>query len=117
MMNWLALVVIGIAVVVAVLVLIPVVVAAMRVARRRSMENRSPRERAEARVVDKRTLIRGSGSGPADQSYYVTFQFPSGNRLELEVPGHESGLLVPGDEGSLEWQGPRYVGFAREILR
>lgn len=116
-MNWLAIVVIGIAVVVAVLVLIPVVVAALRVARRRSIEKNSPRVQADARVVDKRTLVRGGGSGPAEQSYYVTFQFPDGHRLELEVSGHESGLLVPGDEGSLDWQGPRYFGFAREILR
>jgi len=54
---------------------------------------------------------------PSDQRYYVTFEFTSGSRLELDVPEPESGMLVVGDQGTLAWQGPRYLGFAREILR
>ena len=66
-------------------------------------------------MVDKRTELAGGRSD--DQRYYVTFEFPTGHRLELDVPGRESGLLVVGDQGTLAWQGPRYRGFAREVLR
>ena len=108
---FLAIVVIGFLVVLA----IPVVIAVMRVARRWSIEKRSPLAKGEARVVDKRTQL--SGSRPETQTYYVTFEFPTGQRLELEVPGRDSGVLVVGDQGTLAWQGPRYLGFAREVLR
>ena len=93
---------------------IPMVIAMLRVARRWSIEKRSPLAKAEARVVDKRTAL---GGRPGDQCYYVTFELPTGQRLELDVSGRESGVLVVGDQGTLAWQGPRYLGFAREILR
>lgn len=94
---------------------IPMVIAMLRVARRWSIEKRSPLLRREARVVDKRTALAGSGA--TNQRYYVTFELTSGNRVELDLPGRESGMLVVGDQGTLAWQGPRYLGFAREILR
>jgi hypothetical protein len=97
---------------VVVLVGIPIVVAIILAARHRS----SPLAQAEARVVDKRTLVTSAGSA-TDQRYYVTFQFPDGNRVELAVPASEAGFLIVGDEGRLDWQGARYLGFAREILR
>ncbi|HEY3546604.1 MAG TPA: DUF2500 domain-containing protein [Propionicimonas sp.] len=115
-MDWiLAVVAIAVVVTFAILLGIPVVIAVLRVARRRSIEKRSPLSRAEARVVDKRTELAGGRA--EDQRYYVTFEFPTGNRLELEVPGRESGVLVVGDQGTVAWQGPRYLGFAREVLR
>lgn len=98
------------------LIAIPTVLAIVRVARRRSRERSSPELQAEARVVHKRSQLTG-GPRDAHQRYYVTFQFPDGNRLELEVPPSEAGILVVGDEGRLDWRGPRYLGFAREILR
>lgn len=100
-----------------ILACVPMVIAMLRVARRWSMERSSPLLRSDAVVVDKRTKVIGSDRGPTDQTYYATFQFPDGSRLELEVPGRESGVLVVGDQGALEWQGPRYLGFAREIMR
>lgn len=77
----------------------------------------APRLRTEAVVVDKRTEVTGGGEFAARQAYYVTFQLPDGNRVELGVSGTESGMLVVGGQGSLEWQGSRYLGFVREILR
>lgn len=105
------------ALVVAVLVLTPLLLAAVRVARRRISDERAPLRQAEAVVVGKRSQITGGGRTPADQDYFVTFQFPDGQRLELKVSGRVSGVLVPGDEGNLQWQGSRYLDFAREILR
>ena len=45
--------------------------------------------------------------------YYVTFQFESGDRMELELQGHEYGLIVEGDRGNLTFQGGRFLGFER----
>lgn len=103
--------------IIAVAIVSLVVAALIRGARRTLRDDASPRVTAEALVVDKRAEVTGGGETPARQTYYVTFQFPDGGRLELGVPASESGLLVVGDRGTLSWQGSRYLGFAREILR
>ena len=46
--------------------------------------------------------------------YFATFQFESGDRLELPVAATEYGLLVEGDHGLLSFQGTRYLGFQRQ---
>jgi hypothetical protein len=115
--NEFILLVIGLLIVgVLVLAAIPGVLAIVRVARRWSRDRSAQELQAEARVVDKRTQLANSGAA-AEQRYYVTFQFPTGGRLELEVPPSESGMLVVGDAGRLDWRGTRYLGFAREVLR
>jgi uncharacterized protein DUF2500 len=116
-MDFSFLIIVAVAVLIALVVLlgIPLVIAMLRVARRWRIEKRSPLAKAEARVVDKRTELAGGRAD--DQHYYVTFEFPTGRRLELEVSGRESGVLVVGDQGTVAWQGPRYLGFAREVLR
>ena len=78
----------------------------------------SPRLTVEASVVAKRTARRRTMSnkrysGRDYTNYYATFQFPSGDRLELELQGHEYGLIVEGDRGKLTFQGTRYLGFER----
>lgn len=100
---------VGAAVVIAVLV--------GKASEQRRMVAAAPRSRAEALVVDKRAEISGGGERPTTQRYFVTFEFADGNRAELSVSGSESGMLTPGDRGTLEWQGRRFVGFARQILR
>ena len=107
----------AVALTVLVLAGIPIVLAVVRVVRRHAADRASPALQAEARVLDKRTQVRGGGDAPVEQRYFVTFQLSSGERLELAVSGTESGLLMPGDEGTVHWKGSRYLGFAREILR
>ncbi|MBQ4627771.1 MAG: DUF2500 domain-containing protein, partial [Clostridia bacterium] len=46
-------------------------------------------------------------------TYYATFQFESGDRLELAVPSSEYGMLVEGDKGKLSFQGTRFLSFER----
>lgn len=46
-------------------------------------------------------------------SYYVTFEFESGDRSEFKVSGSEFGQLAEGDFGKLTFQGTRYIGFDR----
>ncbi|RSD28782.1 DUF2500 domain-containing protein [Mesobacillus subterraneus] len=81
-----------------------------------SSNNQAPRVNANARVVTKRTSIHGGGETHAHNSYYVTFEFDSGDRLELQVNGREYGQLVEGDHGELQFQGTRYLGFTRFCL-
>ena len=33
--------------------------------------------------------------------------------MELQLQGHEYGLLIEGDKGKLTFQGTRYLGFER----
>ncbi len=79
-------------------------------------DNQSPRLTVPAIVVARRDERHRHLSGNNTRyrtHYYATFQFESGDRLELELQGHEYGLIVEGDRGNLTFQGSRYLGFER----
>ena len=89
-----------------------------------SKNNHSPRLIVPATIVSKRTNVShhhhnhgGTGMHHTTHSttYYVTFQVESGDRMELQVAGHEFGLLIEGDKGMLTFQGTRYLGFERKL--
>lgn len=46
-------------------------------------------------------------------SYYATFEFTNGERVELTIKGNDYGMLSEGDRGILEFQGNRFVSFKR----
>ena len=71
----------------------------------------SPRLTTEATVVTKRTHVRGDH---AHTTYFATFQFESGDRLELEIPRDKFGYIVEGDNGKLHFQGTRFLDFQRQ---
>ena len=73
--------------------------------------NASPRLTSQATLVTKRTLVRGDH---AHTTYFATFQFESGDRLELEIPRDRFGYLVEGDTGKLHFQGTRFLDFQRQ---
>ena len=82
--------------------------------------NNSPRLTVNAAVVSKRQNTdvhhhnnNGTMHTSSSTTYYATFQFDSGDRLELCVSGREYGLLAEGDGGELTFQGTRYLGFER----
>jgi len=84
--------------------------------------NNSPRLTVSAQVVNKRTQVghhHGTHNdmhhhhGSSYTHYYVTFEVESGDRMEMQVTGEESGMLVEGDRGQLTFQGTRYLGFVR----
>jgi hypothetical protein len=52
-------------------------------------------------------------SSSTHTSYYVTFEFESGDRSEFHVSGKEYGLLSEDDTGIVTFQGTRYLGFER----
>lgn len=91
-------------------------------AKRKHKNDQSPRVTAGAKVVSKRMQVgqnrQSSGDNDMMRSYtyskyFVTFEFESGDRLELLVDGSDYGLLVEGDTGKLSFQGTRYLGFQR----
>ena len=71
----------------------------------------APRLSSEATVVTKRTHVWGDHSRT---TYFATFQFESGDRLELEIPRDRFGYLVEGDRGKLHFQGTRFLDFQRQ---
>ena len=73
--------------------------------------NHSPRITADATVVTRRTKVWGDHSRTV---YSATFQFSSGDRLELEIPHNRFGYLVEGDRGELTFQGTRFLEFQRK---
>ena len=80
-------------------------------AKRNAKNNASPRLSTEATVVTKRTHVWGDHS---HTTYFATFQFESGDRLELEIPRDRFGYLVEGDRGKLHFQGDRFLDFERQ---
>ncbi len=84
--------------------------------------DQSPRLTVPATVVAKRgntTRHRHNGAGghhyhTYNNTYFATFQFESGDRIELELEGSQFGLLVEGDRGKLSFQGTRFLNFQRE---
>lgn len=104
-------------------VIVMVIAAAVTGLRNWNKNNHSPRLDVPASVVTKRADVRHhhhhhAGHSPAPHSststsYYVTFQFNSGDRQEFSVSGHEYGMLAEGDEGTLTFQGTRFLGFKR----
>ena len=84
--------------------------------------NNSPRLTVDATVVAKRTNVSHSHHhhgtdhmmhSSSSTTYYVTFQVPSGDRMELRMAGHQYGLIVEGDRGKLTFQGTRFLDFER----
>lgn len=101
-------------------VIVMIVVQLVRGASQWRHNNRQPQIPAPARVVTKRSLISHRHHHQNDHmhsarstSYYVTFEYASGERVELAVSGPEYGMLAEGDEGTLTTQGTRYISFHR----
>ncbi len=84
--------------------------------------NDSPVLTVDAAAVTKRADVQhyhhSTGQNNMDSmssstTYYVTFEVPSGDRMELRVSDYEYGMIVEGDRGKLTFQGTRFLGFER----
>ena len=93
------------------------VVTAVRGVSTWSKNNASPRLTVSAQVATKRTSVTHHHSqndmGHSSTWYYATFQVESGDRMEFAVSGPEYGMLAEGDQGTLTFQGTRYLSFER----
>lgn len=97
------------------------VVTGVRGVKRWNHNNNSPRLTVAARVINKRTQVGYHHHHHEEHihsyqytNYFVTFEVESGDRIELEVSGEESGVMVEGDQGMLTFQGTRFLGFERQ---
>jgi ABC-type phosphate transport system auxiliary subunit len=109
--------------VIVIIVIGVVAVMAIRGVTQWSHNNTQPRIPAEARVVAKRADVsnhlpsRAGDNSPvhfsSNTSYFVTFEFLSGDRQELHVPPQEYGMIAEGDSGILTAQGTRFISFER----
>ncbi|WNS46895.1 DUF2500 domain-containing protein [Paenibacillus sp. MMS20-IR301] len=76
--------------------------------------NASPLQSRLVTAVTKRIEVWGGrGHAQANTSYYVTFEFHDGTRMELEVKAKAFAQIVEGDRGQLSYQGTRFKGFVR----
>lgn len=97
------------------------VVTGVQGVKRWNHNNHSPRLTVAAKVINKRTQVGRNHHHHEEHihsyqytNYFVTFEVESGDRIELEVSGEESGLMVEGDQGMLTFQGTRFLGFERQ---
>lgn len=97
------------------IVMVLFVVFLVRNLREWSRNNASPRLSVPATVVTKRrSHHHDATTHTSSTTYYATFQFESGDRLELRLPWHDAGMIAEGDHGILHFQGTRYLGFERD---
>ncbi|AMM94614.1 hypothetical protein UP17_20815 [Peribacillus simplex] len=85
--------------------------------------DKSPRLSVPAMVKVKRTNTIRNGhsynhnnnlhSQSSSTTYYITFEFESGDRSEFHISGKMFGILAEGDVGTLTFQGTRYIDFTR----
>lgn len=74
----------------------------------------APVVRVDAMVVSSRKRVRRRPQAGVDRStYMVTFEEPSGERLELQIRGLYMADLTEGIQGLLTYQGTRFLGFVR----
>ena len=105
--------------VVPVLMLVIIGLAVIRSLKEWHRNENSPRLTVDAKIVSRRSDYRRTMSGKHNRhshsrtNYYVTFEVESGDRMELELQGHQYGLLLEGDSGKLTFQGTRFLGFER----
>ena len=89
----------------------------IKVIKQWNQNNHSPRLTVPVTVVAKRTNVshhhHHEGASTRSTTYYVTFQVESGDRMELQLAGHQFGLIVEGDRGKLTFQGTRFLNFER----
>ena len=94
------------------LILIVIVVQLVRGVIQWGRNNASPRLTVEATVVSRRERTWHNQHNYGS-TYYATFEFESGDRMELKIPERDIGMLAEGDRGQLTFQGTRFLGFAR----
>lgn len=116
--NWIPFVIMGFIALVLVLIIIFMITALIKGGKQRSRNNHSPRLTVSAVVVSKRTKIdmhrhTENMHSAAHTSYFATFQFDSGDRMEFPINEQDFGYLVEGDRGMLTFQGTRYLRFER----
>jgi hypothetical protein len=89
-----------------------------------SYNNKQPIIPVQATIVSKRMSVshhnhhdpnNNMNSTSTSTTYYITFEFSNGERVEFVVSGYDYGMMVEGDKGTLTFQGTRFKGFVRQF--
>ena len=94
-----------------------IIVTIVRGLKQWNKNNHSPRLTVDARVLAKRhDVSRRRSAGEHHHyrtvnTYYVTFEVESGDRMELRVTRVQYDTLYIGAQGRVSFQGTRYLGF------
>jgi len=119
-MSGFPMLVIGFIVIVGVFVVGSILFRAGKAVSEWNYNNSQPVRAVPAKVIGKRTNVDvrhrhhdNHTHHHTSTDYFVTFELESGERIEFEVSGSESGVLIEGDDGELTYQGSRYLGFVR----
>ena len=101
------------------IVIVIFIVTIVRSIKTNKKNNASPRLIVPATVVSRRKAVMhhndaNTGIMHTDTTYYVTFQFSTGDSSEFWVTRQEYNEMAEGDEGDLEFQGTRYLSFTRK---
>ena len=84
-----------------------------------SHNNKQPIIPVEATIISKRPSVSShnhDGHMSNSTTYYVSFEFTNGERIEFNVPGREYGVMAEGDSGTLSFQGSRFIRFERNAI-
>lgn len=80
-----------------------------------SRNNAAPRLSVPVTVVaTRRAHHYNATTHTSTASYYATFEFESGDRLELRLPRRDFSGMAEGDRAILHFQGTRYLGFDQD---
>ena len=86
-----------------------------------SKNKSQPKLPVHAKVIAKRSNVShrhhagDNMHSSSHTSYYTTFEFDNGERMELSIPHNQFGFLVEGDEGILTIQGDMFIEFKRSL--
>ena len=76
-------------------------------------------KRTEQNMRVSGSSINGSGStdGFSYTTYFITFEFNNGERLEISVPQNVYGTIFPGDTGNLTYKHFKNINFFESFVR
>ena len=95
---------------IAVFVLVVMAVVGVKLFRQWRANEAAPLLSVDAMVVSQRARLRNN-PGMDRSLCWVTFEQPTGERLELQVGRQDFDRLAEGDRGTLVHQGTRFKGF------
>ncbi|WAA09349.1 DUF2500 domain-containing protein [Fervidibacillus albus] len=103
------------------IIILTIIISAIKGIKQWRKNEQSPELSVPAIVKSKRTEVHTyrhhddhHSSTSANTTYFVTFEFESGDRMELKLLGKDYGMLAEGDVGILTFKGTRYLGFERK---
>jgi len=86
----------------------------VKAAKDKAYNDSQPRNQVAARIVSRREQLSGGGETRIRTTHFCTFELANNIRLELKVPEESFGLMVEGDNGTLDYQGNRFFTFSRQ---